>query len=75
MKLKNGQQNRLFLLEKLSNELTSYFQANGSLKEIIIFLKSASDVLYDDSILFQNSNQNVANVNEKLIHYYQNNLY
>lgn len=60
-RLRNGSQNSLQLMEKLNNELTSYFQANGSIRDIIIFMRNASELIHMDSIVTNTSNLNISN--------------
>jgi hypothetical protein len=60
-RLKN-RQNSFAVFEKINNELNNYLKENGSITELIILLKNASETLHVDTITSKTSNLNVSNV-------------
>jgi hypothetical protein len=52
-------------MEKLSNELTSYFQANGSIRDVVMFMKNVSEQTHAEPLGSKNSNLNMSDVIEE----------
>jgi hypothetical protein len=49
-------------MEKLNNELTSYFQANGSIKDVVVLMRNVSEQTQFEYLSTKNSNLNVSEV-------------